>query len=460
MAIFYIDSGSFGNVSITNLTATTSSILYFTSSQLNISNNLVTVNTAPPSVRFGGLAVIDSGSSPQQSGSILFDSTNNQWIFVHQNAGGAVTSSVFIQGPQTFNNVGNETTLTVNRVPKATGGDLGEHIGDSNITDNGTTIQLGTDTQITGSLIVSSSMVIGSTSLGPFENTLTLGARDAVQEGGQLGFNASGGTYTSASFIDLYQNRLRILKGTNATSTGEVARWSMHNQQMGLPAYTSATAFGGTPVTKLATNSNGDVLTVLNGHAVQLDLFSALGSSTKAEPVYAQGGLLGSSGVSLTDGLGHGTPIHVPYQMTISGMRWYRSITGGVYVANNYNGVALYSYSNGTCTLVASSSNTPNIWSSSYAAAANIYTTCSFTSTYNAAPGIYFAVGIYNHLTQTTAPVLGSGPSAIFNVNNVAYDYPNGGKHFFTIAMSGSALQSFALAGASATVNQVYFALY
>ncbi len=75
--------------------------------------------------------------------------------------------------------------------------------------------------QITGSLltsgssIISNQLTIGSSSQGPNENTLTLGARDAVNEGGQLGFNAPGGTYTSASFLDLYQNRLRILKGTN-----------------------------------------------------------------------------------------------------------------------------------------------------------------------------------------------------------------------------------------------------
>jgi len=151
-----------GNQTITgSLTVTqnlivlgSSSITYISQSTLNISTNLITVNANNPSVRFGGLAVIDSGSSPQRSGSILFDSQNNQWIFVHQNTGGAITSSVFIQGPQTFNNVGNETTLTANRVPKAIGEDLGEHIGDSNITDNGTFVSINSNTQITGSLTV------------------------------------------------------------------------------------------------------------------------------------------------------------------------------------------------------------------------------------------------------------------------------------------------------------------
>ena len=167
MSIFYTDSGSFGDIQVTGsisvtgiintttINALTSSIQYITSSQLDIGTNVVTLNSNTPSVRFGGLSVIDSGSSPQKSGSILFDSQNNQWIFIHQGSAGAdVTSSVFIQGPQTFNNVGGETTLTTNRLTKATGGDLGEHIGDSNITDDGTTISINSNTVISGTLMV------------------------------------------------------------------------------------------------------------------------------------------------------------------------------------------------------------------------------------------------------------------------------------------------------------------
>jgi hypothetical protein len=142
------------NVTINgNLTVTgTSSINFISQSTLNIATNLITVNTNTPTVRFGGLAVLDSGSSPQRSGSILLDSVNDQWIFVHQNTGGAVTSSVFLQGPQTYNNIGNETNLTVNRLPKSV---LAEHLGDSNITDNGTFVSINSNSQITGSLIVS-----------------------------------------------------------------------------------------------------------------------------------------------------------------------------------------------------------------------------------------------------------------------------------------------------------------
>ena len=102
--------------------------------------------------------------------------------------------------------------------------------GEINLTFNGSLLN------VAGNLLVTGSAAIGTSSLGPIENTLTLGARDTGGEGGQLGLNASGGTYTSASFIDVYQNQIRILKGTNATSTGEVSRWNLHNGQMGLAA--------------------------------------------------------------------------------------------------------------------------------------------------------------------------------------------------------------------------------
>jgi hypothetical protein len=159
-----------GSLTITNnLTVLGSaSITYVSQSTLNIGTNLITVNTNTPATRFGGLAVIDSGSSPQVSGSILFDSTNNQWIFTHQNTGGAITSSVFIQGPQTYNNVGNETNLTNNRLPKSVNA---EHIGDSNITDTGTVVSINSNTQLTGSLSLSSSNYIRFNNTGSGTNT-------------------------------------------------------------------------------------------------------------------------------------------------------------------------------------------------------------------------------------------------------------------------------------------------
>ncbi len=137
-----------------------SSISYISQSVLNIGTNKITVNVDSPAVRFGGLDVIDSGSSPQRSGSILFDSINDQFIFVHANTAGGVTSSVLLVGPATFNNIGNETTITQNRVLKGAGL---EHITDSQISDNGITVSI-TNGLSAGTTITASAFTATTTS--------------------------------------------------------------------------------------------------------------------------------------------------------------------------------------------------------------------------------------------------------------------------------------------------------
>lgn len=61
-------------------------------------------------------------------------------------------------------------------------------------------------------------MGIGTTSI-PNESRLVLGAMDASSEGGQLQLNAPGGSYTTAYFLDNYQNKLRFLSGTNTATS-------------------------------------------------------------------------------------------------------------------------------------------------------------------------------------------------------------------------------------------------
>jgi hypothetical protein len=130
-----------------------SSLQNITASAVSIGTNTVILNTANPSVRYGGISVIDSGSAAGKSGSLYFDSTDDEWVFIHQ-GNEAVTSSVMITGPETYDNLGNETRLTNNRVPKTTNG---FHIVDSNISDNGTIVTINSATQITGSLGVTDS---------------------------------------------------------------------------------------------------------------------------------------------------------------------------------------------------------------------------------------------------------------------------------------------------------------
>lgn len=142
-----------GSLTVTNnLTVLGSaSIQYISESTLNIGTNLITVNTINPGARFGGLAVIDSGSSPMVSASFLYDSIQDEFLFIHKGtAGGIITSSIFLLGPETYNDLGNEIYLTANRIPKSVGN---EHLNDSNISDNGTIVSINSNTQITGSVI-------------------------------------------------------------------------------------------------------------------------------------------------------------------------------------------------------------------------------------------------------------------------------------------------------------------
>jgi hypothetical protein len=139
-----------------------SSINFISQSTLNIGTNLITVNAQNPGTRFGGLAVIDSGSSPTVSGSMLFDSINDQWIFVHQAiAGSPTTSSVVLMGPESFNSLGSEIYPTTNRVVKSINS---EHLGDSNISDNGTTVTILSNTVINGTLSATGTTLVSGSS--------------------------------------------------------------------------------------------------------------------------------------------------------------------------------------------------------------------------------------------------------------------------------------------------------
>ena len=83
----------------------------------------------------------------------------------------------------------------------------------------------------------------------------------------------------------------------------------------------------------------------------------------------------------------------------ITGVRFVQRIAG-VYTADNYNGLALYSYSGGTMTKVRETVDDGDTWKgSSYS-----LKTKPFPTTYTAQPGIYFIGFVYNSSAQTTAP--------------------------------------------------------
>jgi hypothetical protein len=184
-----------GSVFIANdlIVQGSSSIQYISASSVSIGTNIVQLNTANPSVRYAGLTMIDSGSVGG-SGSFLYDSLQDEFIFVHRGNGSNITSSHFVLGPETYDSLGNETYLTSNIIPKGTGK---EHLVDSCIFDNGITTCIKNNLVITGT--ISGTTIYGSTAVcspvGKFTSCIDVGSgtfSDTLQlnKAGGLAFRA------------------------------------------------------------------------------------------------------------------------------------------------------------------------------------------------------------------------------------------------------------------------------
>jgi hypothetical protein len=181
--------------------------------------------------------------------------------------------------------------------------------------------------------------------------------------------------------------------------------------------------------------------------------YQALGSTIKANAVGLSFNRL-TLALTLADQNEMYVAVYLPIPQTVSGVKWYQG-SQGVYTANNYNGVGLYSYSGGTMTLVASSTDDGNIWK----AASNTVTSKAFSSTYAAAAGIYFIGALWCRSAVTTAPsIYGAASTATLAAG--AIDFTNSAKLYSTKA-AGTSLPATRLQSATTGTNsQLFFALY
>jgi len=164
-----------------------SSLQNVTASAVSIGTNTVILNTDTPAVRFGGVSVADSGSGAGVSGSLFWDSLNNNWIYQHPTGGpeGGM-SAILISGPKNSGSLGDEAHITSERLMVALGDD---HIGNSNIYHNGTITAFAGNLEVTG-----------STTLGTV-NITTLNASNGVVSGSSqvLDILSSLNTYTGSN---------------------------------------------------------------------------------------------------------------------------------------------------------------------------------------------------------------------------------------------------------------------
>ena len=135
------------DITASNASFTSASIGYLqtiTGSATIIGDEYIILNADSPTKRFAGIKVYDSGSG--LTGSFEWDSVDDNWIQVE--TGGE--SAGMLTGPS--GSKGSEVYPTANTLIKGTGNHT---VVDTNITDDGSTVKINSNTQITGSLNVS-----------------------------------------------------------------------------------------------------------------------------------------------------------------------------------------------------------------------------------------------------------------------------------------------------------------
>jgi hypothetical protein len=140
----YVSGSAFikGNLTVFG----TSSIEYVTSSVF-VGLEYIDLNTDLPALRYAGIRIYDSGSNVGVTGSFLWDSQNNRWIYSNP-SGSSYSGGMLISGPRA-STLGSEEGTTNNALMKGQGGD---HITSSAILDDGTSLRIPYLTIVNGTM--------------------------------------------------------------------------------------------------------------------------------------------------------------------------------------------------------------------------------------------------------------------------------------------------------------------
>jgi hypothetical protein len=254
-----------------------SSIQNISSSNLVIGTSYVTLNTFSPSSRYAGFNFIDSGSAGLSS-SLYYDSVDDEIVFVHKGNGTNVTSSHVVMGPETYDNLGNETYMTVNRIPKVTNY---EHIGNSNISDTGTEISLNSLTSVTGSFVATA----GITGSIRATNGVVSGSTQISLAGTSDYTSLFGGIAASTSSLNTLTASLATTYESRASATKTIFSGSSQISIAATSDYTSlfggiASATASLNVFSASENAKNNTLATLTG-SIETK-FAAFGASTSS----------------------------------------------------------------------------------------------------------------------------------------------------------------------------------
>jgi hypothetical protein len=256
-----------GTIYVNNLTVYgTQSINYITSSQLNIGTNIITVNTDTPAIRFGGLAVYDSGSTGL-TGSMLWDSEDNHWVYSNP-SGSSYDGGMMLSGPRNSSGLGNEQGVNNNAILKGQGGD---HVTSSLITETGTAT-----TFYTNALYVTSSNFVGVGTTSPsysldINGTTTTALR--LTDSGDVGFQMTSGGSNNA--FSIRTNGSAVVMSTSNSYPLSIGVNTSSGSVLGsTTGLTIASGGAATFASNVTSNgniiSNGGVIAPLNGGSIEV----------------------------------------------------------------------------------------------------------------------------------------------------------------------------------------------
>jgi hypothetical protein len=229
-----------GNL-VVNGTASFNYVQTITGSAVIVGQEYIILNSQSPAARFAGIQVYDSGST-SSTASLAWDSDRNHWVY--QNASGSSYSGGgLMSGPRNTGSIGDETYPTLNRVLRGQGGD---HLYDSNIFDDNSTIRLEINTAVTGTLNVTNG-ITGSL-LGTATNANTASYVANAQSASYI-LNAISASYASSASNSLFaQTASYVLNAQTASyvQTAETASYILNAVSASYAASASNTLFAQT----------------------------------------------------------------------------------------------------------------------------------------------------------------------------------------------------------------------
>lgn len=180
----------------------------------------------------------------------------------------------------------------------------------------------------------------------------------------------------------------------------------------------------------------------------------ALGSVVKGQSAGVNMDQMSTTSFTAISGTVYWTAVWLPSPETLTGIKYWLGASG-VFTGDSFNGFALYTYSGGTLTQVATSANDETIWKGT----GNAYQTIPFTGSYVASAGLYFVAFLFHSSATTTSPTFGIGAS-VATGGMQSGDFPNSAKLSATQTSQTTLASTKAMSAITVTTLRPWIGLY